>query len=72
MSAGIISTGKYIPSIKISNNTVAKKLKIEEKKFLKKLGLILDFSQIKERQFRLWQQNQQNKLFRNQTFTKMI
>ncbi len=39
MSAGIISTGKYIPSIKISNSTVAKKLKLSEKKIIEKTGI---------------------------------
>ena len=43
MSAGIISTGKYIPSIKISNRVVAKKLKISEKKINKKTGINFRF-----------------------------
>ena len=51
MSAGIISTGKYIPSIKISIIPLQKNLRLKKKVF-EKLGLILDFSQIK-RQFRL-------------------
>ena len=43
MSAGIISTGKYIPSIKISNNIVAKRLKISQKKIIEKTGIKFRF-----------------------------
>ena len=43
MGAGIISTGKYIPSIKISNRVVAKKLKISEKKINEKTGINFRF-----------------------------
>ena len=43
MSAGIISTGKYIPSVKISNRIVAKKLKLSEKKIIEKTGINFRF-----------------------------
>ena len=39
MSAGIISTGKYIPKIKITNDLVSKKLKISKQKILEKTGI---------------------------------
>jgi len=43
MSAGIISTGKYIPSVKISNRIVAKKLRLSEKKIIEKTGINFRF-----------------------------
>jgi 3-oxoacyl-[acyl-carrier-protein] synthase-3 len=39
MSAGIISTGKYIPKIKITNDLVSRKLKISKKIILEKTGI---------------------------------
>ena len=39
MSAGIISTGKYIPKIKITNDVVSRKLKISKKIILEKTGI---------------------------------
>lgn len=39
MSSGIISTGKYIPSIKVSNHNVSKKLNLPAKKIFEKTGI---------------------------------
>ena len=39
MSAGITSTGKYIPKIKITNDYVSKKLNISKKLLFEKTGI---------------------------------
>ena len=39
MNAGIVATGKFIPSKKINNLYVSKKTKLSKKEILKKTGI---------------------------------